>query len=155
MTDPVWGAAQMMQGRLAQGIAFIKKAIIRREQEGYRAAADWYRLILCYVYIEVLEGGERPPLEVILRNVVCLVRLKLTAFREIDRMMDIVRANPQFDPEGFHYAKINLVLGLRWMLARRADRAKPYLNEARRLALPFGQTPIRRRIDAALERLGR
>jgi class 3 adenylate cyclase len=153
MTDPVWGAAQMMQGGLAQGIAFIEKAIVRREQEGYRAAADWYRLILCYVYIEVLEGRERPPLQVILRNLVCLVKVKLTGLREIDRMMDIVRANPQFDFEGFHYAKINMVLGLRWMLARRADRARLYLSEARRLALPFGPTPIGKRIDAALERL--
>jgi hypothetical protein len=93
-------------------------------------------------------------LEVILRNLVCLVRLKLTALREIDRMMDLVRANPQFDPEGFHYAKVNMVLGLRWMLARRADRARPYLNEARRLALPFGPTPICKRIEAALARLG-
>jgi hypothetical protein len=30
-----------------------------------------------------------------------------------------------------------MILGLRWMLARRADLAKRYLNEARRLALPF------------------
>jgi len=64
MTDPVWGVAQMMQGRLAEGIAFIKNAIVRREQEGYRAAADWYRMILCYVYIDVFEGREKPSLGV-------------------------------------------------------------------------------------------
>jgi class 3 adenylate cyclase len=154
MTDPVWGAAQMMQGKLSEGIAFIKGAIVRREQEGYRAAADWYRAILCYVYIDVLEGHERPPLGIILRNFFCLVRLKLTGLREIDRMMDTVRANSQFDPEGFHHVKINMVLGLRWMLARRADLAKRYLNEARRLALSFGPTPLSKRIDAALARLG-
>ena len=74
--------------------------------------------------------------------------------REIDRMMDTVRANTQFDPEGFHHAKINMVLGLRWMLARRADLAKRYLSEARRLAHPFGPTPLSKRIDAALARLG-
>ncbi|HEY2663246.1 MAG TPA: hypothetical protein VGI47_02810, partial [Candidatus Binataceae bacterium] len=149
-----WGAAQMMQGGLTEGIAFIKRAIVRREQEGYRAAADWYRLILCYVYIDVLEGREKAPLQVILRNLFCLVKLKLTGLREIDHLMDVVRANPLFDPEGFHHAKINMVLGLRWMLARRADRARPYLNEARRLALPFGPTPISKRIDAAIARLG-
>src|SRR5262249_16064214 len=148
-----WGVAQMMQGRLAEGIAFIKRAIVRREQEGYRAAADWYRAILCYVYIEILEGREKPPLGLILRNLPCLVMLKWSGLREIDRMMDRVRANPQFDPEGFHHAKINMVLGLRWMLARRADLAKPYLNEAKRLALPFGPTPLSQRIDAALAQL--
>jgi hypothetical protein len=41
----------------------------------------------------------------------------------------------------FGHAKINMVLGLRWTLARRAGRAKRYLNEARRLALPFEPTP--------------
>ena len=145
MTDPVWGVAQMMQGNLAEGIAFIKRAIVRREQEGYRAAADWYRMILCYVYIDVFEGREKPSLGVILRNLPCLVMLKLTGLREIDGMMDTVRANPQFNSEGFHHAKINMVLGLRWMLGRRADRAKRYLNEARRLALPFGPTPLSKR----------
>ena len=97
MTDPVWGVAQMMQGKLAEGIAFIKRAIVRREQEGYRAAADWYRMILCYVYIDVFEGREKPSLGVILRNLPCLVMLKLTGLREIDGMMDTLRANPQFD----------------------------------------------------------
>jgi class 3 adenylate cyclase len=154
MTDPVWGVAQMMQGKLAEGIAFIKRAIIRREQEGYQAAADWYRMILCYVYIDVFEGREKPSLGVILRNLPCLVMLKWNGLREIDRMMDTVRANPQFDSEGFHHAKINMVLGLRWMLARRGDRAKRYLNEAKRLALPFGPTPLSKRVEAALARLG-
>jgi class 3 adenylate cyclase/tetratricopeptide (TPR) repeat protein len=154
LTDPVWGVAQMMQGKLAEGIAFIKRAIVRREQEGYRAAADWYRTILCYVYIDVLEGREKPSLGVILRNFPCLVMLKWNGLREIDRMMDTVRANRLFDPEGFHYAKINMILGLRWMLARRTDLAKPYLDEARRLALPFGPTPLSKRVDAALARLG-
>jgi hypothetical protein len=154
MTDPIWGVAQIMQGSLAGGIGIIKTAITRREEEGYRAAADWYRLILCYVYLDVLQADERPPLGVILRNLPCLLMLKLTGLREIDRMMDTVRANRQFDSEGFHHAKINMVLGLRWMLARRADRAKRYLNEARRLARPFGPTPLSRRVDAALARLG-
>jgi AAA ATPase domain/Adenylate and Guanylate cyclase catalytic domain len=154
MTDPVWGVAQMMQGKVAEGIAFIKRAIVRREQEGYRAAADWYRMILCYVYIDVFEGREKPSLGVVLRNLPCLVMLRWNGLREIDRMIDTVRANRQFDPEGFHHAKINMVLGLRWMLARRADLAKRYLNEARRLALPIGPTPLSKRIDAALARLG-
>jgi len=57
MTDPVWGVAQMIQGRLAEGIAFIKNAIVRREQEGYRAAADWYRMILCYVLSMFLKAA--------------------------------------------------------------------------------------------------
>jgi hypothetical protein len=81
--------------------------------------------------------------------------LKLTGLREIDRMMDTVRANRQLDSEGFHHAKINMILGLRWMLAGRGERARQYLNEARRLALPFGSTPLSKRVDAALARLGR
>jgi len=153
-TDPIWGVAQMMQGRLQEGIDFIKNAIIRREEEGYRTAADWYRVILCYAYIDILEAREKPPLGIILRNLSCLVRLKFTALREIDRMMETVRTNRQLDPEGFHYAKINMILGLRWMLTRRTDRATRYLNEARRLALPFGPTPLSKRVDAALVQLG-
>ena len=68
--------------------------MVRREQEGYETAADWYRVILCYIYIKILEGRERPSLGVILRNLPCLAMLKWNRLREIDRMMGYSACQP-------------------------------------------------------------
>jgi hypothetical protein len=42
-SDPFVGLGKIFQGKIAQGIKFIEKAIEKRDQEGFRVAADWYR----------------------------------------------------------------------------------------------------------------
>ena len=46
-TEGIYGVALVLHGDVGAGIRWIKQAISRREQEGYRTLADWYRLFLC------------------------------------------------------------------------------------------------------------
>jgi hypothetical protein len=54
--DNLRGVALAMNGRIGEGLRHIEQAIARREEEGYRASADWCRMFLCEVYLEVLSG---------------------------------------------------------------------------------------------------
>jgi hypothetical protein len=75
------------------------------------------------------------------RDLPRLVMPNWKGLREFDRMMDTVRANRQFHSDGSTTQR-STWFSARRTLARRADRAKRYLNEATRLALPFRPTPL-------------
>jgi hypothetical protein len=64
---------------VAEGINWIEQAILRREQEGARHFADWYRLILGEIYLQALIGKEKPPLPVLFKNLSILLTIRLTA----------------------------------------------------------------------------
>ena len=46
-SDPAGGVCKVLQGNISGGIQDIEAAILRRKEEGYRAAADWYGGFLC------------------------------------------------------------------------------------------------------------
>ena len=73
---------------------------MRREQEGYRAAADWYRLFLAEIYLEMISGAEKPPARILLRNLLTLVKVMFTAQKRILSLVERVRQNPQMDANG-------------------------------------------------------
>jgi hypothetical protein len=56
-SDGVVGVCKVLQGNIKGGICFLEEAILRREEEGYRVAADWYRLFLCEVYLSARRHG--------------------------------------------------------------------------------------------------
>ena len=65
----------------------IEETISRREKEGYRASADWGRMFLCEVYLEILSGAGKSPLGLLLRN--CpLVDFGVAVWSEADRRAD-------------------------------------------------------------------
>ena len=148
--DAVWGVAFVLKGRLAKGIRFIKGRIAAREREGYRGAADWYRITLCFILLDILEAKRKPRFSVLIRNLPYIVLVRLTAPKQIDRMMEKFRANPLFHPDGFHYAKLNLILGLRWKVRGNKVLAEKHLSAAKRIAMSFGQTPLLEKIKKSL-----
>ena len=58
--EGIHGIAMVLHGEIGGGIRWMKRAISRRENEGYRTAADWYRLFLCEIYLEITAGTEKP-----------------------------------------------------------------------------------------------
>jgi len=62
------GVALAIRGELAAAIRWMEEAIAKREKEGYRVVADWYRMLLCEIYLEIISGKEKPPLRVLMRN---------------------------------------------------------------------------------------
>ena len=152
--DAIIGVAQVIQGNVGRGIRSLQEAISKRESEGYRAAADWYRLFLGEVYLQILERNERVPLPTLLRNLPALLNAMTTASSRVRAMMKQVLANPRFHPAGHMAGRAQMILGLLYKIKGKPAAAQQHLSEARLILSQFGQTPMLARVDAALADLG-
>src|SRR5208282_5231422 len=63
--EGIWGVALVLQGEISSGIRWMNQTILRREQEGLRRNADWCRMLLCEIYLEIIAGTEKPSAKVI------------------------------------------------------------------------------------------
>jgi tetratricopeptide (TPR) repeat protein len=153
-TDPGIGLCKILRGNIAEGIRFIEEAISRREQEGYQDAADWYRGILCDVYLQVIQGKEKISFAILLKNLPILLRIMVTAAARIRALARHVLENPHLDPAGFHIGRARMFLGLLYKTKKKQALAVQHLTEARRILSQFGQTPILARVTTALAELG-
>ena len=66
--DGLWGVALVVHGDVSVGIRWMEASILRRENEGYRTAADWFRMFLCEIYLEIISGKEKPSANVLARH---------------------------------------------------------------------------------------
>jgi hypothetical protein len=149
-TEGIYGVALVLHGDVSAGIRWIKQAIWRREQEGYLTLADWYRLFLCEVFLEIISGREKPPARVLARNMLTLVGVTFTAQKRICALVKQVRQNPQFDQNGHHIGRCEMILGLLFKAKKKRALAIQHLAEAKRIASQFGPSPMLAKIDAAL-----
>jgi len=67
--DTKLGVAFVLDGRIGAGLHQMEQAIERREKEGYGIAANWYRLFLCEIYLEIIMGNGDASLGVMLLNI--------------------------------------------------------------------------------------
>lgn len=153
-TDGLWGVALVVRGEIGRGIRWLEQSTLRREQEGYRAAADWYRLFLAEIYLEMISGAEKPPARILLRNLLTLVKVMFTAQKRILLLVERVRQNPQMDANGHHVSRCEMILGLLYKAKKKRALAIRHLTEAKRIASQFKPTPMLARIDSALAQLG-
>jgi len=151
--EGIWGVALVIHGDIGRGLLWLEQAIHRREQSGYRAAADWYRLLSAEVYIEVIASKEKPPALVIMRNALRLVVINFSAQKRIRLLIDQVRQNPQFDPNGVYVGRCEMILGLLYKAKKKRALALQHLTEAKRIAAQFGPTPMLAKIEAAFAEL--
>ena len=152
--DGVWGVSLLMKGEIGKGILWAKQALVRREREGYREAAELTRMALCEIYLEIISGKEKVPLSVIVRNLRTLIVVMFTAGKRIPALIATVRQNPQIDPNGFHVGRCEMILGLLYQVKKKRALAVQHLTEARRIVSQFGSTPMLAKIDAALAEVG-
>jgi class 3 adenylate cyclase/tetratricopeptide (TPR) repeat protein len=152
--DGILGVSEVLQGNIRYGIRLLEEAILRREKEGYRAAADWCRLNLAEVYLQIIGGNEKLSFITLLRNLPILLEVMFTASSRIRSLMARFRENPRFDPAGHHTGRAQMILGLLYKIRKKHTLAVQHLTEARRILSQFGQTPILARVDAALAELG-
>ncbi len=153
-SDATIGVAQVLQGNVKIGIRLLEEAIFKQDDEGYRGAADWYRLILADVYLQIIVGNEKPPLLTLLKNLPILLKVMVTASSRIRALTTSVQENPRFDPAGHFLGRAHIILGLLYKTKRKPVLALQHLTEAKRIIARFGQTPMLTRIDAALAELG-
>jgi hypothetical protein len=148
------GVCKVLQGNIADGIHLIEEAILRREKEGYQGLADWYRVFLGEVYLQIIGGNEKLPFPTLLRNLPILLKVMATASSRIRTSMALVLENPRFDPAGHQVGHAQMILGLLYKAKKKCALAVQHLTEARRIPSQFGQTPMLTRLDAALAELG-
>jgi tetratricopeptide (TPR) repeat protein len=149
-TDSAVGVCKVLQGNISEGIRLIEQAILKRENEGYRGVADWFRLVLCEVYLQIIAGNEKPPLPVLLKNLPIILKVIVTAPSRIRALVASVLENPTFDPEGSFVGWANMILGQLYKIKRKDTLAVQHLTEARRIFSEFGQSPMLARIETAL-----
>ena len=90
----------------------IEVAILSREKEGYQRVADWSRLFLAEVYLQIIGGNEKLPLSALLKNLPIILTVMVTASSRIRTLMARVLENPHFDPEGHFVGRAQMILGL-------------------------------------------
>jgi len=148
-----WGVALVLEGEIGAGIRFLEQAILARERDGFAIMADNYRMFLCEIYLEIISGEEKPPMKVLLRNLFTLAAVMFTAEKRIRALVERVRQNPQFDPNGHHIGRCEMMLGLLYKAKKKRTLAVQHLTEAKRLVAESGSSPILAKIDAALAEL--
>ena len=153
-TDAIYGVAKVLRGNIGEGIHWIEEAISKREKESYRDVADWYRLTLSEVYLQIIAGNKKPPLTTLLRNIPILLKVMTTATTRIDALMKSVLDNQHFYSSGVHIGHAKMILGLLYKTKKKPALALQHLTEAHRIISQFGRTPMLARIDAALAELG-
>jgi hypothetical protein len=153
VSDGILGVCKVIQGNIALGVRLIEEGILQREKEGYRDAADWYRLFLAEVYLQIIAGNERPPLLTLLKNLPILLKVTATAPSRIRALIAHVLGNPHLDPAGHHVGRAQMILGLLYKAKKKHALALQHLTEAKRILSQFGQTPILARVETALAEL--
>jgi class 3 adenylate cyclase len=152
--EGLYGVTLVLRGQISAGILWMEQSISRREREGYRSAADWNRMFMCEMYLEIVSGKKRPPAKVLVPNMLTLASVMFTAEKRICALIGRVRQNSQFDSSGHHVGRCEMILGLLYKTKKKRALALQHLTEAKRILSQFGQTPILARVETALAELG-
>jgi class 3 adenylate cyclase len=152
--EPAYGVLTVLKGELGRGINIIQKAIASAHRDRWRAVEDWAKLFLCEVYLEVMFAKERPSLAILLRNLPAIIWIFFTGGSAIEKLISEVQRNSQFDPDGHHIGRAEMILGLLYKGTKRRSLAIHHLTQAQRILSQLGQTPIVTRVETALVELG-
>jgi class 3 adenylate cyclase len=154
VSDGILAVCQVLRGNIALGVHLIEEGILQREKEGDRDIADWYRLLLAEVYLQIIAGREKPPILTLLKNLPIVFTATVTAPSRIRALITHLLENPRFDPAGHHVGRAQMILGLLYKVKKKRGLALRHLTEAKRILSQFGQTPILTRVETALAELG-
>jgi hypothetical protein len=152
--DPFIGVSKVFQGSVADGIRWIEEAIWRCEKEGYESLADWHRLFLAEVYLQILIRNEKLPLPSLLKNLPIILKVIVAGSSRIRALTTRVLNNPRFDHAGHYMGRAQMILGLLYKAKKERALAVRHLTEAKRIFSQFGQTPVFARVETALAELG-
>jgi tetratricopeptide (TPR) repeat protein len=153
-TDGPTAVCKILQGDIGGGIRLLEEAIARNETQGYRTSADWNRLTLCEVYLQIISGNEKLPFLSLLKNLPTVVKVMVIAPAPIRSLMARLLENPQIHPNGHFVGRAQMMLGLLCKIRKERALAIKHLSEAKRILSAFGETPIYARLNAALAELG-
>jgi tetratricopeptide (TPR) repeat protein len=155
LLTPSFGILAVLNGQLGRGIRIIESGIVAARYAGWSAAEDWAKLFLCEIYLEVMFPKEKPSLRILLRNIPTLVKILVVGRSSIESLVSQVRSNVQFDVNGHHIGRAEMILGLLYKGKGNRALAIRHLAEASRILSQFEKTPTLARVHAALAELER
>ena len=148
--DGPLGVAMVLSGRIKDGLSWLAAFVRRDEGEGELVGADLARLFLAEIYLSLLVGDRRPSWRVVARNALPLIKARLQAAVEVERLLGAALRNPFFSPNGIFRARIEFNLGRFHRARRRLDLAREHFQRARAAASAQKAEVICAKIDAAL-----
>ncbi len=148
--DAPLGAAKVLQGDLSGGVRFIEAAIERNYKAENRNGADFARMILAEIYIEILGNKQRPPVRVILSNLPFLILTALNGWKKAVSLLKAARTNPMFGGITHAGSRIEADLGILYLMKKRTDEARDCLHRARPIAEQLKAMALLAKIDSAL-----
>jgi hypothetical protein len=152
--DPVYAVGLALRGKPRQGIQWLEDSIRRAEDTGSPVAADWARLTLGDLYVEMLTSKQRPPLAFVVRNIGFLLAIKFQGPGRALAAYERVLRNPQIGKSGVLAARAHAGMGAIHKLQKRSDLARQHLTIARTLCEGLGGAPISLKIRRLLDDLG-
>jgi hypothetical protein len=152
--DTMLGVCRVLRGDIRGGIHMLEELILEIEGKGYRTGADWVRLFLGDILLQIISQNERVPLTALAKNLPTLLKVMFTGSSRITALMASVLENPQLEGEAPFFGRAQMILGLLHKARKKRALALQHLNEAKRIFSQFGQTPILARIETALTELG-
>ena len=93
-------------------------------------------------------------MSLLLKNIPILIKVLVVGRSSVESLVSQIQSNPQFDPNGHHIGRAEMILGLLYKGKRKRALAVQHLTEAKRIFSQFGQTPILARVEVALAELG-
>jgi class 3 adenylate cyclase len=147
--------AYVLTGRLKDGVALLKRAIVASDEDGDWSNACWIRIILAEIYIEILTTRQKVALGVLLKNFGSILRGKLFGARLARALLKEADQDPQLHDHGTIRARIDMDLGLLHKITKQRGLARQYLEKARGPAERQGAVLMVGKIDAALAELRR
>ena len=131
--DGIIGVSQVLQGNISKGIYWAEDAILRRDAEGYRACADWYRFFLCEVYLQIIGGKEKLPFSTLMKNLPILLKALLSE-PWYSRTDDARAGESAIDSRGTFCRSLSIFLPANFTRSRKKrPLAVQHLTEARRI----------------------
>ena len=154
LTEPAFGVMAVLRGNLAKGVRIVERSIVAAQLKGWRSAEEWAKLFLCEIYLEVMVPKEKPSITFLLKNIFMLVKIVLVGRSAIEALISQIQGNPQFDPNGHHIGRTEMILGMLYKARKKHEIAAEHLTKAKRIFSQFGQTPLLARVETALTGLG-
>ena len=134
------GAAMALTGEIAAGVRWIEEAMQRFSGWGSDSWVVFGHMILGEIYLQMALGEKKPPLGVIVKNLVFLLRTLPVARRKARyHLAETIRLSRQLDLPYF-VARALLDLSVLSKANKRFDEARTYLEEALTIAEPHSAT---------------
>jgi hypothetical protein len=147
------GVALIETGRVAEGVRLIERTIAARDASGDRTQAAFARILLAEVYIQILAGGRKPPMAVLIRNLPALAAARWRGTRRAAALLEAAASHRQLSRDGVAIARIDFDRGQLFALRGKRSEARECFERARGVARSQGLDGLRQRSEAALAKL--